>query len=575
MKTAPEHIETVKAQRSGASHVHTDYPPFFASLLEQRDLVDHEEIERFLNPNYERDTHDPHLLKNIDKAADRIWQAVHEGEHVVIFADYDADGISAAAILSSFLRDVGHVPGVYMPDRREEGHGLNSEVIKKFITEGAGLIVTLDCGITNIKEIAYAQGEGVDVVVVDHHQVVEDVPPAYTVVDPHQEGDAYPFKRLCGATLAFKLVQVLAGHPRMSSSVWQEGQEKWYLDLVALATIADMMPMIGENRALVRYGLYVLARTKRPGLRQLFNVAGVEPRFDDADLSTNINEVTVGFALGPRLNAASRMAHAGMAYDLLMAETDRSARALALELEENNEKRKKEITTIERDIAKRLAGELPPFIVEHSEHWSISLLGLVASRLQERFNRPVMLVDSRGTVGKASFRAPEGFDLLAALETVSDHLIQYGGHHAACGCSFEMSALPTIQHGLEEYARKNRNARATRASTDGELAPQDITLENALLVGRLAPFGEANPLPRFELRDVVLTHIELMGKKGNHAKLYFEKDGSTVCALFFFHNGEAEALHAGSVFHITGELSVNEWKGKKSPQFKLTSITHA
>lgn len=554
----------------------TRLPEFLRVLLERRGLTDAEEIERFLNPDYDRDTHDPHGLKHIDKAASRIWEAIEKEQTIRIFSDYDVDGVSAAAILHDFFDAVDYPAGVYIPDRREEGHGLNMQAVEDFIEDGVDLIITLDCGVTGHKEIARAAEAGVDVIVVDHHQVVGGLPPAYAVVDPHQEGDSYPFKGLCGAGLAFKLVQVLVEDERMDGR-WKEGQEKWLLDLVALASVADMMPMRGENRALVRYGLFVLAQTKRPGLEELFAVSRVEPRVTPGSLLTNITETTIGFTLGPRINAASRMAHADLAYDLITASTSRAGRTLALELEEHNVQRKKDV----RDIEKRLYGrieardDIPPFIVECSDKWPVSLLGLVAGRVAERYGRPVMLADTSKDIAKASFRAPDHYNLIEALSAIENDLVQHGGHAAAAGCSFLTEKFEVVKKGLQKHAKANGidSAGAAPAEEPIELGLSDITLANVELTEQLAPFGEGNPRPRFKVAGVNLAEVRLMGKANNHAKLYVTDEvGHKRDMLLFFHNGEADGLQTGEQYDIVGELSVNEWNGTRKPQFKIVEI---
>jgi len=463
-----------------------------------------------------------------------------------------------------------------MPDRQIEGHGLNMEAVEGFVKDGVQLLITLDCGVVNHQEIARAKEAGLAVVVVDHHQVVDGLPPADAIINPHQEGDEYPFKHLCGAVLSFKLFQMLVSDGRMPDT-WSVGQEKWLLDLVALATVADMMPMVGENRALVRYGLFVLAQTKRPGLRELCKVARIEPTFDSADLSTNLNEITIGFMLGPRINAASRMAHAGLAYDLLMAPDARSARAYALELEENNLRRKKEASFVERDVLSKLSGkDIPPFVVEGSPTWPVPLLGPVASKIEERYGSPVMLVDMSGDMAKASLRAPKGFDLVQALGSVSEQLIQFGGHPQAAGCTFEKNKFEQVKKELSEYAKERPTVERGGNKWEVELKLGEITLENAGLLEKLAPFGVGNPSPHFLVSGVELEEVLLMGKDNNHAKLILKSSDGTVCeAVFFFHNAQAEKLRVGELYTILGELSVNEWKGRKRQQLKIIEINHA
>jgi single-stranded-DNA-specific exonuclease len=556
-----------------------EYPAFFRQILASRGLYTAEEIDRFLNPDYVRDLHDARLLLNAEKAAARIWQAVERSERVVVYSDYDADGISSAVLMTEFLKDCGLSPHVHMPDRRTEGHGLHLEAVQEFMEQKAQLLIVLDCGVTNHAEIDQAQRNGMDVVVIEHHQVVESVPKAYALVNPHQRGCTYPFRSLCAAGVTFKVLQLLAPHA-VKKGAWEEGHEKWCLDLVALATVADMMPLIGENRALVKYGLFVMAQTRRVGLRELFRVARIDPTFNRETLRTNINSITVGFSLSPRINAASRMSHAALAYNLLTSPNVADARLLALELEDHNSERRREIDFLIKELDRRLRGkEIPPFIVEGGEAWPVSLLGLVANRLMDRLDRPVMLIDKSSTVYKASLRAPEGFDLMAALASVSPLLIQYGGHTAAGGCSFEPAQEELIKEGLVRYAAEHRGlsvAACPALQVDAEVTVPELTDEHAALVEQLAPFGMGNEIPRLLITDLELVRVRSLGASGKHAKLYFrDEEGREASVLFFFHNGGLEHLIEGRRYDLVGELSLNEWQGRQEAQFKLIDIRDA
>ena len=551
-----------------------DYPGFFASLLWQRGLKTKKEIDSFLYPDYEKDPHDPLLLTDMKKASDRIWQAIERKEKVMVFGDYDADGICSSAILGEFFRELEFEHGVYMPDRRTEGHGLNMGAIEAFIKNGVNLLITLDCGVTNIKEIELAQKNGMDVIVVDHHQVLDDKPPAYALVDQHQQGDKYPFKGLCGAGLAFKLFQVLAKDKRAKGR-WDEGKEKWLLDLFALGTVADMMPLLDENRTLVKYGLLVLAQTKRLGLQELFKVAHIEPVFDRKSMQTTIDAITIGFSLGPQINAASRMAHAALGYDLVMSEDVVKARGLALELEANNTKRKKEIDHVFKEVISQIDCNGYNFIVESSPNWPITILGLIANKVKDKCPRPTMLINEQGEESKASLRAPAGFDLIKALDSAKDLMIQYGGHKAAAGGSLQTKNIPALKKHLDEYAKEHltEEMKTSKVDINEEIKLKDITIENIRLIEKLDPFGMANPQPNFLISDVELVELKIMGKKNQHAKLFFSSgEIKKIPALLFFHDGEVENLEIGQHYDIVGGLSINEWNGRHEPQLKIIDI---
>lgn len=552
-----------------------NYPDFFVDLLWNRGLKTPDEVERFLNPDYDHDLHDPFLLKDIKKSAERIWQAIEQKEKIMVYGDYDADGICASVILHEFFDKIDIDHGLYLPDRNIEGYGLNDKAIEKIISEGYKLIITLDCGTTNISQIAGAREAGVDVLVVDHHRVVDELPPAYALINPYQLGDTYPFKGLCGTGLAFKLFQALARDPRAGKR-WADGKEKWLLDLVAIATVADMVPLVDENRTLVSYGLFVLAQTQRPSLAELMKVARLSAEFNREKKTTNLNAHDLGFLIGPRINAAGRMDHASRAYNLLLEKDPVRARLATLEIEENNSRRRKEIEYIEADARSRINLVSPPdFIVEASTDWPPGTLGLVANRIKDEISRPVLLAHIENGEAKASLRSPEGLNVVKALESIKTLLISFGGHPAAAGCRFEIKNIDSIRKGLNRYAARNLTdeTREAKLEIDAELSVADLTIKNVELIRQLEPFGMANQEPRLLLRNIVLQNVRILGANGQHAKLTFANPShGTLTALMFFHNGEAGYLSPGERYDVVGELSVNEWNGTRSPQFKIIDI---
>ncbi len=568
----------------------SEYPPIVAQLLYERGLDRPDKIDQFFNPKYDRDLHDPFLLKDMPAACERIYKAVNEKEKIVIYADYDVDGVCGATILGEFFKRLEYPFDVYLPDRQNEGHGLHQQALESLVSGGARLIITIDCGTTNLKEIGWAKEKGVDVIVLDHHQVVGERPPAAAFVNPHQEGDIYPFKGLCGTGLAFKLFVALmsqlkhkegqlsfASSPAkaMEDKKATEGQEKWLLDLAALATVADMVPLLDENRTIVKYGLVVLAQTRRPGLKKLLESAGVKARYDLETLSTNLDTMTLGFALGPRINAASRMAHANLAYELLNIAEAARIDELVFALNENNRKRQQVTDKIMKELEAVVSkyDDLPLFIVEGSENWPLTLVGLAAGKASEKYHRPLLLFQKMGDVCKGSLRGVEGFNVMEALACVSEHLIQYGGHPAAAGCSFKTDREGLVRQGLLDYAALTLTldmlAKKIKISAEVSLAKIDWSLMDWM--SKFEPFGMSNRKPRFVSRGVKVVNLISLGANGEHLKITVgSADGlKRWPVLLFRHNGLADNLKIGDTLDIVYELGVNEWNGNREIQLRL------
>ncbi len=566
-----------------------EYTTMVSQLLFDRGLDTPEKVDQFLNPKYDRDLHDLFLLKDMRLACERIKQAIYGNptspeasrgkEKIVIYSDYDVDGVCSATVLGEYFKGINYPVEVYMPDRQKEGHGVNQTALESIVSAGAKLIITLDCGTTNIKEIAWAKANGVDVIVVDHHQVVSGRPSGFAMINPHQEGDDYPFKGLCGTGLAFKLFCALSygfDHGNPTSPEASRGKEKWLLDLVALATVADMVPLMDENRIWVKYGLFVLAKTKRLGLKKLMESAGVKARHDLETLSTNLDSFTLGFTLGPRLNAASRMAHANLAYELLTSSDESKIDELVLSLNDNNRKRQQIVEKVLKEVRSRIDAykELPSFIMEGSADWSVNLLGLVASKISEKYHRPVMLYqESDGGKAKGSLRTIEGFDLMKSLSSVGEYFIQYGGHPNAGGCSFEIAKADKIKSGLNDYAKNilTPELLEKKLNIDTGISFGDIGWNSINLLKKFEPFGMANPKPKFLSENIEVKKLVLLGQNSEHLKIfaYDKKTNKEFPILFFRHNGLAEDFKIGDTLDIVYELDVNEWNGNREIQLKL------
>ena len=560
-----------------------EYPPVVVGLLYERGLDSEQKIDDFFGPEYEQGLNDPFLLSGINEACQRIFKAIENKEKIVVFSDYDVDGVSSATIMGEFFKWVGYPFDVYIPDRQKEGHGLNQKALESLVDGGVKLIITVDCGTTNINEISWAAAQGVDIIVIDHHQVVGQNPPATAFVNPHQNGDEYPFKDLCGTALAFKVFLALKKLYVKPANTFEtrnspkESSEKWLLDLVAMATVADMMPLLGENRIFVKYGLIVLAQTRRPGLKKLMELSGIKANYDLETLSTNLDTVTLGFVIGPRLNAASRMAHGNLAYELLNSADESKTGELAVSLNENNRRRQQVTEKVAKDLDKIIGGyaSLPWFIVEGSKDWPLTLVGLAASRAGEKYHRPVFLFQILDDdVCRGSLRGIEGFNVMEALDYVSSHLIQYGGHIAAAGATFETSKKDIVAERLNEFAQKKLtpDLLIKKLQISSEIFLDQANWDLIDWLKKFEPFGLGNQKPKFVSRGVEVTNLALLGKNSEHLKFFVrsrENYQKTLPVLWFRHNGFGGDLKNGDILDIVYEVDVNEWNGNREIQLKL------
>lgn len=544
---------------------HSEYLPVMRQLFWNRGLKTKKEIEQFFNPNYDKDLHSPYLLKNIRLAVRRINSAIDKNEHILIYGDYDVDGVCGATLLKQVFEKLGATYiSVYIPHRSEEGYGLNIAAIKKFTEDGVHLIVTVDCGSTNIDEIKYAQEHGIDVIVTDHHQVLDDV--NFILINPHQSSDKYPFKDLSGTGVAFKLAQALIDTHRKKRTpgVLNHGWEKWLLDLVALATVADVMPLTGENRTLVKYGLLVLAKTKRHGLRALMKSAKVTP--------SALSSYTIGFILGPRINAAGRMEHAKLAFDLLNTDNDEVASTLALQLNEKNRERQALVADILKEIRSSDIGA-DSCIFEGREHWPIGVLGIVAGRLADRYNRPSFIYQKKKTVLVGSVRTPHGFNAIKILENCNEFLQRFGGHEQAGGFTADIKHETALGKALTETIINYTGPThvSPTIEVDAKMQTNEISHDIVEQLKKFEPHGEANTKPVFLLSGVQLANIRMVGVKRNHFKCDIVSDNMQFKAIGFNFT-EATALKNGDNVDILFNLEEDDWNGNSELSLKLMDV---
>ncbi len=550
---------------SSAYEAFPEQPRLLASLLWRRGLRTAEEAERFLRPSWERDVHDPFLFDDMERAVERLMSAVRRREKIVVHGDYDADGVSGSVILHATLRGLGADVSVYLPHREKDGYGMNAPAIEKMGAEGVKLIVTCDCGISSGKEIALANTFGIDTIITDHHTLPPELPPAYAILHPLREGENYPFRYLTGGGVAFKLCQAL----------WKEGNlpaghEKWLLDMVSISTVADMGKLVGENRALVHYGLLVLNKTKRLGLKTLID--GVR-RGDEM-----LDAQSIGFRIAPRINAAGRMEHANAAFALLTAETESEALLRADALHGYNKDRQDATEKIIIE-ARRLADgqSTNSAIVVAGEGWPAALCGLVASRLVDDSARPVIAV-GKGEDGKyvGSGRSIPGFDVTGALRACSAHIAKFGGHPAACGLTIlGQENFEAFQRAFIAYADrhlKNLDL-APSVEIEEEAAVDEITLGLVEQIRELEPYGEGNPRPRFLLRGARVVSARPVGADGRHLQLTVASENGGRLKLIGFGFGEQiDACVPGRSIEIVAELDLNEWNGRVETQGRIVDL---
>ena len=525
-----------------------EYDDLTAALLARRGVLTKSDAEKFLNPSYDLHLHDPFLMTDMPLAAKRLGTAILSGERIAVWSDYDCDGIPGAVLMHDFLKKAGANFENYIPHRHDEGYGMNVDGIEKLAKGGVKLIVTVDSGITDIEPVARANELGMEVIVTDHHLPGEELPDAFAILNPNARADeTYPFKSLCGSGVAWKLVcATLAVAPDLrqpSPRLWPAaeriplGWEKWLLDMVGLATIADMVPLVDENRVLATYGLMVMRKSPRIGLQKLCRGMRVEQRA--------VTEEDVGFMLAPRVNAASRMGDARDAFHLFTTTNEDEADILAKKLEKANRSRKAEAGAITRAAHTRIKerGDMRSVIALGDPEWRPSLLGLVAGNIADEFERPVFLWGREGNESlKGSFRSGGSTQVMELIRTTENVFAQFGGHSAAGGFTLIDTEVFFLEDRLVEAHAKLVGEKIEddlSQHADAILTPEEINKSYLMKVEKLAPFGIGNPKPVFLLRDISVREISHFGKGEEHLKIKIDVNGGkeSIDAVTFFVKG--------------------------------------
>lgn len=549
---------------SGQMAVLGEYPPLVARVLWQRGLRTAADTGAFLNVAWDS-RHDPFLLRDMDRAVERVQRAVAGGERVVVYGDFDTDGVTGVTLLMQLFTALNVNVRPYIPKREGEGYGLNLAAIEKLHSEGVDLLVTVDCGISNWAEISRANELGFDTVVLDHHQPPAVLPPAYAVVDHKRADCPYPFKGLCGVGIAFKLFEAL----------WQVGvrptsiRARDLLDVVALGTIADMMPLTGENRVLVHYGLQAMNLTERPGMLALFAVANIA--------AGKVDSNSVGFRLSPRINAAGRLRDAALAYNLLLAEDEETARSYADQLNTTNQDRQtlmRDVQAAARELALQTGQDQQRIMVVAGEHFHHGVVGLAAGKLAEEFARPVLVMGREATMSRGSARSVPGFNIVDALASCADLFVKYGGHAAAAGFTIANEHLPELERRLQLFAATSLPAEmlVPQLQIDAEARLDELTPETQALLDRLAPFGMDNPQPRFVSRKVQVVGAWTAGAENQHLRLKLTQGRATHNAIAFGQGAWIEQMQRGTLLDVVYAPEINEWQDRRTLQLNVQDL---
>ena len=526
-----------------------------SDLMMARGIVGEDAQKQFLAPDFERDSGDPFLLPDMDKAVERILSAVKNNEGVCVWSDYDCDGIPGGVMLTEFLRAIGLQVRHYIPHRHTEGYGLNIEGIEELAVQGTKLIITIDLGTTEIEQIAYANKKGIDVIVTDHHIVQHDLPEAFALLNPKRPDSKYGFEGLCGAGVAWKLIQGVLAKNRFGLG---DGQEKWFLDLVGIATLSDMVPLVGENRMLASFGLRVMRRDRRPGISALLKMLRIKP--------ASLTEDDIGFMISPRINAASRMDKPDTAARLLATSDVAEAAEIAEELNRINDERKGVVAAIVKEANKRMH-ESPIdglVIVMGNPKWRPGVLGLVANSLMEAHGKPVFLWGREGgEIIKGSCRSDGSVGVVDLMAASGDVFLGFGGHTASGGFSVAQERvhelLPRLTAAYEMLRAKASVQQDVIIDRQADLAEISHAHRDLL---KLAPFGIGNTKPLFVFPDVSIGNTKMFGKTDNHLDMSLEKNGSRISGIAFFSTRDSftKPVASGERADIVGHIE-SDWRG--------------
>lgn len=560
--------------------------PLILQLLYNRGLKEKEEIESFLNTSYEEGLFSPFLFQDMEKAVARIWQAIVSEEKIWIYGDYDADAVTANAVLQQTFSYLGKEVQSYIPDRFTEGYGVNMEAMESIKNQGAKIIITVDCGTNSTEAAEFCKKNGIDFIITDHHEIIGPRPDAFALINPKDPTTQYPFSEITGVGVAFKLacgilqrakgVELrdeaalrLASARSGQFSTYVAGWEKWLLDLVAVGTVADCHELISENRTLVKYGLKVLAKTKWTGLKALCIQAGLD------FVKKKPDTYTLGFVVAPRLNAAGRLEHANIALELLLEKNQVSAQQKATALEQIN-KRRQDITASVLDEAREMALGFKDrkVLALMGENWPKGVVGLVAGKLAEEFKKPTFVLSQTGTEATGSARGTGEFSVIEALKYSQDLLLRFGGHQQAAGLTLLSENFQVFYEKLSEYADKNLaiNLEQSNFELEAQVPASDLSLEALKQIEKLEPFGLGNPVPKFLVSGLRVKTIKTVGSLSQHLQLVLEAQGKSFKAIAFSKAESFKMLRVGDDLDIATEFLEDSWNGTLELKLKVLDV---
>lgn len=531
-----------------------------STILVNRNIIDEKNIEMFLKPT-RNDFYNPFLMSDMEKAVERIIKAIKEKENVTIYGDYDVDGITSITVLKSFLQDRGLEVSTYIPNRLDEGYGLNNSAIEKIAKAGCQLMITVDCGISAIEEIEYANSLGIETVITDHHETVEELPNAFAVIDNKRKDSTYPFRELAGVGVVFKLIQAIS----IKLNLKEEEYLK-YLDIVCIGTISDIVPLVDENRVITKLGLMLVEQTKNIGLRAILKVSGY----------SKIDSNTISFGIAPRINACGRMGVAEEALELFLSKNVNQVNELARKLNERNRVRQeteKEIfESAKRQIEEKKLNQNNTIVVA-GENWHHGVIGIVSSKITDMYFKPSILLSfEEDGIGKGSGRSIPGFDLHDALMKCNDCIEKFGGHSMAIGITIKRENFEKLKNKLEEIAvEEHINEIVPVIKIDAKIDLSEINKDMVESLKQLEPFGEGNKMPIFAFKNLKIDSIRALSE-GKHLKLTL-KDNNFIVSAIGFNMGElVEDYRIGDKVDIVGTLEINSFNGMDSIQINMKDM---
>lgn len=541
-------------------------------LLANRSIGEQEQ-EVFLHPNWDNDLHNPFLFNKMHCAVERTIVALKEEQKIIVHGDYDADGICGSTLIMDTLAHICSSLGkelnatAFLPHRERDGYGVAMHTIERFVKEKIDLLITVDCGIANSVELDKAHENGIDVIICDHHQLAENLPAHAIIIHPLAPGETYPNKKLCGTGVAFKFACALLSYARDIGVPVQEGYEKWLLDLVAIATVTDVVPILGENRVLETFGLKVLNRTRRPGLLNIIQ-----------NSNTRLGQIgteDIGFRIGPRLNAAGRLREAQTAFNALNAKTQEQAIQYSSELEMLNRERQRLSNAAYEEARLQVLDSSAMVHVVYNESWTPGIVGLVAGKIAYEFNVSTFALTKSGDQFLGSGRSARGLHLVEAMNACGDIFIKAGGHPEACGLTLEsMEMIDLFREKVNEYAREllGSSDLPQELVIDAQLEVDQINLQLFDIVHQFEPFGTGNPTPIFCVKDAIVSSVNALGSEGKHLKLKLESKFNQVECIGFGFGKFASQIKIGSLIDLAFKLRVNEWQGQKRLQAEIVDI---